>query len=99
MGIDRLESPVAPFTFVFPETRNPSLIGEPRASITAGSDLARASASLYTSLDFIALKTITSIDPTNRRNSSATLKQPNGTNHFQFSFHQFGLAAAACAGG
>ena len=27
----------------------------------------------------------------NARNSSATLKQPSGTNHFQFRFDQFGL--------
>jgi hypothetical protein len=27
MGIARLDSPDAPFTFVFPETRNPSLDG------------------------------------------------------------------------
>src|SRR5262245_52772959 len=96
MGIIRLDSPAAPFTFVFPDMKNPSLMGEPRASTTAGSALARANASLYTSVDFIALKTITSIDPTNTRNSSAMLTQPNGTNHFQFRFHQFGFGIAGC---
>src|SRR5262245_48417187 len=29
MGIARLDSPDAPFTFAFPDTRNPSLIHEP----------------------------------------------------------------------
>src|SRR5438094_4318474 len=99
MGIARLGSPDAAFTFVFPETRNPSLIGEPRASITAGSAFARANASLQTSVDFIALKTITGIDPTKRTNSSATVKQPSGTNHFQFRFHQSGFGVAGCVSG
>jgi hypothetical protein len=44
--MERLASPDAPFTFVFPETRNPSLIGEPRAPSTAAFSLARAKASL-----------------------------------------------------
>src|SRR4029453_15910040 len=35
MGIERFVSPDAPLTFVFPETRNPSVMGEPRASFTA----------------------------------------------------------------
>jgi len=49
-------------------------------------------------VDFIALKTITSIDPTNARNSSVTPKQPSGTNHFQFRFHQFGFGVGESAG-
>jgi hypothetical protein len=44
--MERFASPDAPLTFVFPETTNPSLIGEPRASITEGCALARAKASL-----------------------------------------------------
>ena len=44
--MERFASPEAPLTFVFPETRNPSVIGEPRTSMTAGCALARASASL-----------------------------------------------------
>ena len=36
----------APFTFVLPETNIPSLIGDPSASMTAGSALARSNASL-----------------------------------------------------
>ena len=91
MGIARLDSPDAPLTFVFPETRNPSLSGEPSASITTGFAFARANASLLTSVDFIALKTITSIEPTKTTNSSTTVRQPAGTNHFQFRFHQLGL--------
>ena len=35
----------------------------------------------------------------NARNSSATVKQPSGTNHFQFRFHQFGLGVAGCVSG
>ena len=46
MGIDRFASPDAPFTLVFPEIRNPCLMGEPKESITAGFALARAKASL-----------------------------------------------------
>ncbi len=34
--MERFASPDAPLTFVFPETRNPTVIGEPRASMTAG---------------------------------------------------------------
>ncbi len=37
--------------------------------------------------------------PMNARNSSATVKQPIGTNHFQFRFHQFGLGVTGCASG
>src|SRR5205814_10339140 len=44
MGIDRFASPDAPFTFVLPERRNPSLIGDPRASITEGCAWARVKA-------------------------------------------------------
>jgi hypothetical protein len=50
-------------------------------------------------VDFIALKTIKTIDPTNTRNSSATVKQHSGTNHFQFRLHQFGFGVAACVSG
>lgn len=46
MGIDRFASPDAPFTFVLPERRNPSLIGDPRASITEGCAWARVKAPL-----------------------------------------------------
>ena len=42
----RFDSPEAPFTFVFPDMKNPALIGEPNVSITAESVLARANASL-----------------------------------------------------
>jgi hypothetical protein len=45
------------------------------------------------------LKTITSIDPMNTRDIIATVKQPIGTNHFQFRFHQFGLGVAGCVSG
>lgn len=44
--MERFVSPDAPLTFVFPETRNPSEMGEPIASITAEFALARAKASL-----------------------------------------------------
>ena len=44
--MERFASPDAPLTFVFPDTKNPSLIGEPRISITEGWTLARAKASL-----------------------------------------------------
>jgi len=30
-------------------------------------------------------------DPAKTTNNAATLKQPTGTNHFQFRVHQFGL--------
>jgi len=43
--MERFVSPDAPLTFVFPETRNPSVMGEPRASITAGFAFAVAKAS------------------------------------------------------
>jgi hypothetical protein len=33
------------------------------------------------------------------RNISATVKQPIGTNHFQFRFHQFGLGVAGGVSG
>ena len=44
--MERFASPDAPLTFVFPEMRNPSVMGEPRASITAEFTVARARASL-----------------------------------------------------
>src|SRR5262249_8032748 len=50
------------------------------------------------SVDFIALKTTTSTEPTNIRNSSATVKHHGGTNQFQFRFHQFGLDVGGIGG-
>src|SRR5438132_8045226 len=99
MGIDRFASPDAPFTFVLPERRNPSLIGDPRASITEGCACARAKAPLYTSVDFIALNTINAIETTKATNNTNMLKQPTGTNHVQFRFHQFGLGGRGIGGG
>jgi hypothetical protein len=99
MGMDRLASPDAPLTFVFPETRKPSVTGEPRASITAGCAFARAKASLYTSVDFTALNTIKSTEPTKTTNNTAILKQPRGTNHFQFRFHQLAFGVGGTGGG
>src|SRR5438876_10312347 len=96
--MERLASPDAPLTFVLPDTRKPSVTGEPRASITAGCVLARAKASLEMSLDFIALNTTRTIAPTKTPNSIAMLKQPRGTNHFQFRFHQLGLGVRGTAG-
>jgi hypothetical protein len=54
---------------------------------------------LYTSLDLTALNTIRTIDPTRTTNNIAMLKQPRGTNHFQFRFHQLGLGVRGIAGG
>ena len=45
-GMDKLTSPVGPFTLLFPETIPVCEIGEPIASITAGFVCARASAIL-----------------------------------------------------
>jgi hypothetical protein len=98
MGIERLASPDAPFTSVFAETRNPSLIGEPRASITEGCACARAKAFLYTSVDFIALNTIKAIETTKTPNNTNMLKQPTGTNHVQFRFHQLDRGVRGTAG-
>src|SRR5438045_3081027 len=44
--MDKLASPEAPFTFVFPETRNPSVTGEPSTSMTAGCAFALSKACL-----------------------------------------------------
>src|SRR5882724_8857955 len=93
IGMARSASPAAPLTFVFPETKNPSLIGEPRASITAGCILALAKASLYGSVDLIALKTIMTIEPTKATRRIKIVRQPVGTNHFQFRVHQLPLAS------
>ncbi len=50
------------------------------------------------SVDFTALNTITTTEPTKRTNNSAMLKQPSGTNHFQFRFHQLRLGVGETAG-
>src|SRR5437667_8312832 len=98
MGMDKLASPDAPLTFVFPETRNPSVTCEPRASMTAGCTFALAKASLQTSVDFTAVNTINITEPMKTTNNTAMLKQPSGTNHFQFRFHQFGFAVEEIGG-
>jgi hypothetical protein len=40
-------------------------------------------------VDFIALNTINATEPTKATNNTNMLKQPTGTNHFQFRFPQF----------
>jgi hypothetical protein len=49
-------------------------------------------------VDFIALNTINAIEPTNATNNTNMLKQPSGTNHFQFRFHQLGLGVKGTVG-
>src|SRR5438045_8358408 len=50
------------------------------------------------SVDFTALNTINITEPTKTTNNTAMLKQPRGTNHFQFRFHQFGLGVGETGG-
>ncbi|PYL39484.1 MAG: hypothetical protein DMF36_05405 [Verrucomicrobia bacterium] len=50
-------------------------------------------------MDFIALNTINAIETTKATNNTNMLKQPTGTNHVQFRFHQFGLGARGIGGG
>jgi hypothetical protein len=49
-------------------------------------------------VDFIALKTINAIEPTNATNNANMLRQPAGTNHFQFRIHQLGRGVRGTAG-
>src|SRR5436190_24006328 len=51
------------------------------------------------SVDFTALNTIKTTEPTKTTNNTAMLKQPTGTNHFQFRFHQLGFAVEESCGG
>jgi hypothetical protein len=50
-------------------------------------------------VDFIALNTINATEPTKATNNANMLKQPTGTNQFQFRFHQLGLGARGTGGG
>jgi len=50
-------------------------------------------------VDFIALNTINAIETTKATNNTNMLKQPTGTNHVQFRFHQLGLGGRGTGGG
>jgi hypothetical protein len=50
-------------------------------------------------VDFIALNTINAIETTKATNNTNMLKQPSGTNQFQFRFHQLGLGVKGTGGG
>src|SRR5256885_5202486 len=97
-------SPDGPFTFVLPEANIPSLIGVPSAATTRWSLFARATAILYASDDFMTLKTKKTIHATNSTVIAMSVRQPVGTNHFQFRCHQFlrggcGVNGGGCDGG
>src|SRR5438105_9479343 len=88
IGIARSASPEAPFTFVDPDGTKPSRIGVPSAVTTRSSFWARESAVLYASDDFRTLKTKKKMQTTKMTPSTMNVKQPVGTNHFQFRDHQ-----------
>jgi hypothetical protein len=50
-------------------------------------------------VDFTALNTIKATEAKKATSNITMLKQPNGTNHFQFRFHQFGLGVRETGGG
>ena len=50
-------------------------------------------------MDFIALNTINATEPTKAMNNVNVPRQPTGTNHFQFRFHQLGLGVSGTVGG
>jgi hypothetical protein len=49
-------------------------------------------------VDFIALNTINAIETTKETNNTNMPKQPTGTNHVQFRFHQLGRGVRGTAG-
>src|SRR5437016_11300916 len=99
IGIPMSASPDGPFTFVLPEVNNPSLIGAPSAATTRRSLFARATASLYASDDFMTLNTKKTMQTTNSTASAMRVRQPVGTNHFQFRCHQFRRGGCDVSGG
>jgi len=80
MGITKSAFPEELTSEIFPVTKSPSLMGVPRAAMTAELEFARATAPEQAPDDFIIPKIVTTNPPT----ITNTTKHKSGTSHFQF---------------
>src|SRR6267378_5582559 len=91
--IERSALPEAPLVSMLPLTKNPASIGSPSNRFTSSFAFALSRASLYGSDDLMAPKASSKMSVPPPQQTTMGVRQPTGTTHFQFRFHQDGFGA------